>query len=93
MPVATFTMTEIETNVARDLLDALRDAVAAFDGPQDTREWLSVIAELVAADLTAPDPDKRRLHERLKTIREMAGPETAVAAAAASVHTLVAQVL
>jgi hypothetical protein len=76
----------------QERLNALHSAVSAYDGPVETRTALTAAAAEVQRELERPEPDKRRLGDRLRTLAEAAGFASAVAAAATALMQLAGQV-
>lgn len=74
-------------------MEQLERAVAAHDGPPETRSELVAAVREVAAELERPQPDKGSIVERLETIGTVAGAGSAVAGAATALLSLIASVL
>jgi hypothetical protein len=74
-------------------MEQLERAVAAHDGPPETRSQLVATVREVAAELERPQPDKGSIVERLETIGTVAGVGSAVAGAATTLVSLIASVL
>jgi hypothetical protein len=77
----------------RERLADLRRAVTAYDGPAETQAVLSAATDDVQRELERPQPDKRTLAARLRTLTEAAGSASAVAAAATALIQLAGVVL
>ncbi len=74
-------------------MEQLEQAVAAHDGPPETRSELVAAVREVAAELERPQPDKGSIVERLETIGAVAGAGSAVAGAVTALVPLITSVL
>jgi len=74
-------------------MQQLEQAVAAHDGPAETRTQLVAAVREVAAELEHPQPDKGSIVKRLETIGTVAGAGSAVAGAATTLLSLISSVL
>lgn len=73
-------------------LDDLRTAIESFEGSPSTREALLATQMQITEELQAPTPDKHRLLTLLSSLKELAGPATAVIQAAAALAQVIAVV-
>jgi hypothetical protein len=74
-------------------LEALRLAIAAFDGDPGTRRELEVAGQEVAQALDEPAPDAERALARLSRIASAAGSAGTIASAATALTGLVQALL
>jgi hypothetical protein len=73
--------------------EALTHAIAAFQGPSETREAVTVAHDEIAAELQAPRMDGHKILAKLSSIVQAVGSAGAVASAATALATAVQLIL
>jgi hypothetical protein len=74
-------------------LEALTRAIAAFQGPPEMREAVTVAHDEIAAELRAPQPDGHKILAKLSLIAHAVGSAGAVASAATALAAAVQLIL
>jgi hypothetical protein len=85
-------VTKIEQPLA-EKLQVLSHAVEAFDGPVEARGRLLAAHSDVVEELQRPEPDKRRILDRLNTIARGAGSASTIVTAASALASAVQLIL
>jgi hypothetical protein len=74
-------------------LEALTRAIAAFQGPSETREAMTVAHDEIAAELQTPRPDTNKILAKLSSITHAVGSAGTVASAATALATALQLIL
>lgn len=81
-----------QVQLQRPLADLGRE-IDAFRGPPETHAALTAAHADVAAELNAPEPNKSKIVGALTSIKELAGPATAIAQSATALVQVIAAIL
>lgn len=81
-----------QVQIQRPLADLERE-IETFHGSQETRAALTTAHADVTAELEAPEPNKSKIIRTLASIKDLAGPATAVAQSATALMQVIAAIL